>query len=52
MDEHNRTDEAILQEMLTVVKRLVDSGYSIDEVSKHTPYSAEEPEGFLKRFGK
>ncbi|MDQ0233228.1 hypothetical protein [Metabacillus malikii] len=52
MDEHNRTNEAILQGMLTVEKSLVDSGYSVDEVSKHIPYSAEELEGFLKRFEK
>ncbi|WP_078557237.1 Rpn family recombination-promoting nuclease/putative transposase [Bacillus alkalicellulosilyticus] len=49
-DERSRLEDAQITGMLQIAKSLLDSGMSISEVAKHTPYDAEELHRLLKTY--
>ncbi|MDG5786679.1 Rpn family recombination-promoting nuclease/putative transposase [Evansella sp. AB-P1] len=49
-DERSRLEDAKILGILEVAKSLLDSGLSLSEVAKHTPYNAEELEQMLKMY--
>jgi predicted transposase/invertase (TIGR01784 family) len=49
-DERSRLEDAENTGILSVAKSLLDSGMSLYEVAKHTPYNSEELERLLKEY--